>query len=49
MYQRGTKQILWAEKAERVRKIKIEEAVENIILRNNADLDRMLNELKENK
>ena len=38
-----------AQEAERVRKIKIEEAVENIILRNNADLDRMLNELKENK
>ena len=38
-----------AQEAERVRKIKIKEAVENIILRNNADLDRMLNELKENK
>ena len=38
-----------AQEAERVRKIKIEEAVENIILRNNANLDRMLNELKENK
>ena len=38
-----------AQEAERIRKIKIEEAVENIILRNEADLDRMLNELKENK
>lgn len=38
-----------AQEAEKVRKIKIEEAIENIILRNNADLDRMLNELKENK
>lgn len=46
---RGTEIGQKAQKAERVRKIKIEEAVENIILRNNADLDRMLNELKENK
>ena len=38
-----------AQEAERIRKIKIEEAVENIILRNEANLDRMLNELKENK
>ena len=38
-----------AQEAERVRKIKIEEAVENIVLRNEADLDKMLNELKENK
>ena len=47
--ERGTEIGQKAQEAERVRKIKIEEAVENIILRNNADLDRMLNELKENK
>ena len=46
---RGTEIGQKAQEAERVRKIKIQEAVENIILRNNADLDRMLNELKENK
>ena len=46
---RGTEIGQKAQEAERVRKIKIEKAVENIILRNNADLDRMLNELKENK
>lgn len=43
-----------AEEAERARRIKINEAIENIILTlelggNKADLDRMLNELKENK
>ena len=47
--ERGTEIGQKAQEAERVRKIKIKEAVENIILRNNADLDRMLNELKENK
>ena len=43
-----------AQEAERARRIKINEAIENIILTlelggNKADLDRMLNELKENK
>ena len=47
--ERGTEIGQKAQEAEKVRKIKIKEAVENIILRNNADLDRMLNELKENK
>ena len=46
---RGTEIGQKAQEAERVRKIKIEKAIENIILRNNADLDRMLNALKENK
>ena len=47
--ERGTEIGQKAQEAERVRKIKIKEAIENIILRNNTDLDRMLNELKENK
>lgn len=43
-----------ARKAEKARAIKIDEAIENIIVTlelggNKADLDRMLNELKENK
>ena len=46
---RGTEIGQKAQEAEKIRKIKIKEAIENIILRNNADLDRMLNELKENK
>ena len=46
---RGTEIGQKAQEAEKVRKIKIEEAIENIILKNKTDLDRMLNELKENK